>query len=126
MVDLMSRQSQVDSRKATVRSRRAQALSGVLALALLCSHAWAPGRGGVASFPAQQRDPDPPEVVARGRAVYDTECRSCHGPDLRGGERGGPNLLRSAMMLNDRNGDQLEPLLRGSHKDRLSPAGLPQ
>ena len=35
-------------------------------------------------------------LVARGRAVYDTECRSCHGADLRGGERAGPNLLRVA------------------------------
>jgi len=81
---------------------------------------WAQGRGGIASFPAQQRDPDPPEVIARGRAIYDTDCRSCHGPDLRGGERGGPNLLRSAVMLNDRNGEMLEPVLRGSHKDRVS------
>jgi cytochrome c oxidase cbb3-type subunit 3 len=94
-------------------------------LTLLYASAWAQGRGGVASFPAQQRDPDPPELVARGRAIYDTECRSCHGPDLRGGERGGPNLLRSALMLNDRNGESLEPLFRGSHKDRLPPAGLP-
>jgi cytochrome c oxidase cbb3-type subunit 3 len=93
-------------------------------LALLGTHIWAQGRGGVASFPAQQRDPDDPALVAKGRAVYDTECRSCHGPDLRGGERGGPNLLRSAVMLNDRNGEMLEPVLRNSHKDRLSSPNL--
>jgi len=96
----------------------------VVALALLGANMWAQGRGGIASFPAQQRDPDDPALVARGRAVYDTECRSCHGPDLRGGERGGPNLLRSPVMLNDRSGELLQPVVQGSHKDRLSAPGL--
>lgn len=82
------------------------------------------GRGGVASFPAQQRDPADPAVVARGRAIYDTECRSCHGPDLRGGERGGANLLRSPLVLNDREGELLQTVIQGSHKDRISAAGL--
>jgi cytochrome c oxidase cbb3-type subunit 3 len=96
----------------------------ILVLAVLGTHLWAQGRGGVASFPAQQRDPDDPALVAKGRAIYDTECRSCHGPDLRGGERGGPNLLRSPLMLNDRNGEMLEPVLRNSHKERLSSPNL--
>ena len=66
---------------------------------------WAQGRGGVASFPAQQRDPADPAVVARGRAIYDTECRRCHGADLRGGEQGGSNLLRVPAVLNDCEGE---------------------
>ena len=85
---------------------------GVLALALLCSRLWAQGRGGVASFPAQQRDPADPAVVARGRAIYDTECRSCHGADLRGGEQGGSNLLRVTLVLNDREGELIQPVLQ--------------
>ena len=83
---------------------------------------WAQGRGGVASFPAQQRDPADPAVVARGRAIYDTECRSCHGADLRGGEQGGSNLLRITIVLNDREGELIQPVLQASHKGRL-PAG---
>lgn len=98
--------------------------AGVLAFAFLCSSLWAQGRGGVASFPAQQRDPADPAVVARGRAIYDTECRRCHGADLRGGEQGGPNLLRVPVVLNDREGELIQPVLQGSHKDRLSPSGL--
>jgi cytochrome c oxidase cbb3-type subunit 3 len=85
---------------------------------------FAQGRGGVASFPAQQRDPADPAIVAKGRAVYDLECRSCHGADLRGGERGGPNLLRVGRVLNDREGELIQPLLVGSHKTRLSPSGI--
>ena len=99
--------------------------SAVIACAVLSSAVgWAQGRGGVASFPAQQRDPADPAVVARGRAIYDTECRRCHGADLRGGEQGGSNLLRTPVVLNDREGELIRPVLEGSHKDRLPAAGL--
>ena len=98
--------------------------AGVLGLVLICSNASGQGRGGVASFPAQQRDPADPAVVARGRAIYDTECRRCHGADLRGGEQGGSNLLRAPVVLNDREGELIHPVLQGTHKDRLPVAGL--
>ena len=104
--------------------REVRGLLVLFALAACPVIAGAQGRGGVSSFPAQQRDPADPAVVAKGRAIYDTECRSCHGPDLRGGERGGPNLLRSALVLNDRDGESILPVVQGSHKDRLSPPGL--
>lgn len=64
-------------------------------------------------FPAQLRAPDDPQVVARGKRVYDISCRACHGADLRGGDMGGPNLLRSDVMLNDVRGENLRPLLQG-------------
>ena len=99
------------------------ALGCALAVALLCSPLWAQGRGGVSSFPAQQRDPADPAVVARGRAIYDTDCRSCHGADLRGGEQGGSNLLRATPVLNDREGELIQQVLQASHKGRLSSAG---
>ena len=96
----------------------------VVAVSLWSIAAFGQGRGGVASFPAQQRDPADPAVVARGRAIYDTECRSCHGADLRGGEQGGPNLLRVTLVLNDREGELIQPVLQSSHKGRISSAGL--
>jgi len=98
--------------------------ASVLAFGLLCSTLSAQGRGGVASFPAQQRDPADPAVVARGRGIYDTDCRSCHGADLRGGEQGGPNLLRATVVLNDREGELIQQALQASHKGRISPAGV--
>jgi cytochrome c oxidase cbb3-type subunit 3 len=69
------------------------------------------GRGGQAIFPAQQRPPGDPALVARGKALYEINCRACHGPDLRGGDMGGPNLLRSQVALNDRDGELIGPII---------------
>ena len=73
-------------------------------------------------FPAQLRPPDDPAQVERGKQVYSVACRSCHGPDLRGGDLGGPNLLRSPVMLNDENGELLLPIVRGSRANAAMPA----
>ena len=54
-----------------------------------------------ATFIAQQRALPSAEVIAAGDALYQVNCRLCHGPDLRGGDGGGPNLLRSGVVLND-------------------------
>jgi cytochrome c oxidase cbb3-type subunit 3 len=73
------------------------------------------GRGrGPATFPAQQRPPGDPALIARGKAMYDVNCRACHGADLRGGDMGGPNLLRSQVALNDQEGELIAPVLKGS------------
>ncbi|HJN95487.1 MAG: cytochrome C [Gammaproteobacteria bacterium] len=54
-----------------------------------------------ATFIAQQRALPSAEVIAAGDVLYQVNCRLCHGPDLRGGDGGGPNLLRSGVVLND-------------------------
>src|SRR5688572_1094014 len=59
------------------------------------------------SFPAQQRPPGDPAAVARGKTLYEATCAFCHGRDLRGGENGGPNLLRSQVTLTDKAGGQI-------------------
>jgi cytochrome c oxidase cbb3-type subunit 3 len=69
---------------------------------------------GTATFPAQQRAQADPEVIARGKGLYGTNCRSCHGVDLRGGDQGGPNLLRSEVALNDVDGESIMPVVLGS------------
>jgi len=58
-----------------------------------------------------QRPPADPAVVARGKAIYGVNCNFCHGSDARGGE-GGPNLLRSEMVLNDLNGELIAPIVQ--------------
>lgn len=71
------------------------------------------GRGGnpTATFPAQQRPPGDPALVARGQGLYGVHCRACHGADLRGGDIGGPNLLRSQLALNDLEGELMGPII---------------
>ncbi len=58
-----------------------------------------------ATFLAQQRALPPAEVIAKGEILYQVNCRACHGDDLRGGDQGGPNLLRSGVVLTDINGE---------------------
>lgn len=50
------------------------------------------------------RPPDDPASIARGKQVFSVNCSFCHGSDGRGGE-GGPNLLRSPLVLNDQKGE---------------------
>lgn len=65
-----------------------------------------------ATFPAQQRPAGDPALVERGRTLYGGFCRACHGPDLRGGDLGGPNLLRSPVVLNDQAGEAIGKVIR--------------
>ncbi len=83
------------------------------------------GRGGGrpdATFPAQQRQPGDPAVIDRGKGVYTVSCTPCHGVDLRGGVTGGPNLLRSQVVLNDQSGELIQPIVRGARAERGMPA----
>jgi cytochrome c oxidase cbb3-type subunit 3 len=79
------------------------------------------GRGNPATFPAQQRPPGDPALIARGQGLYGVNCRICHGADLRGGDMGGVNLLRSQLVLNDQKGELILPVV---HNGRQNP-GMP-
>ena len=84
------------------------------------------GRGQIAVFPAQQRTLADPAVIERGRSIYSATCSACHGVDLRGGQLGGPNLLRSQLVLNDQHGELILPVIRGSRAERgMPPLPLP-
>ncbi len=63
------------------------------------------------SFPAQQRALADAAVIERGNSLYGLYCRLCHGPDLRGGDLGGINLLRSALVLKDQDGELIGPVV---------------
>ena len=84
------------------------------------------GRGqggrGAAVFPAQQRPPGDPALIARGKPLFVANCSACHGIDLRGGVTGGPNLLRSAVVLMDQHGELILPIVRGARAERGMPA----
>ena len=80
------------------------------------------GRGGrPATFPAQQRPPGDPALIERGKTLYSVTCSACHGVDLRGGQLGGPNLLRSQLVLNDQQGELILPIVKGSRAEKGMP-----
>ena len=84
------------------------------------------GRGrGQATFPAQQRPPGDPEVIKRGNGLYGVNCRACHGTDLRGGDQGGPNLLRSQLVLNDQDGELILPVVQHGRQNPGMPVMPP-
>jgi cytochrome c oxidase cbb3-type subunit III len=76
------------------------------------------GRGrGQATFPAQQRTLADPAVIARGKTLFEVNCRLCHGADLRGGDMGGVNLLRSNLVLTDQHGELILPVVHGGRQN---------
>ena len=79
------------------------------------------GRGRVATFPAQQRPPGDPALIERGKTLYSSICSACHGVDARGGQLGGPNLLRSQLVLNDQAGELIMPIVKGARAERGMP-----
>jgi cytochrome c oxidase cbb3-type subunit III len=78
------------------------------------------GRRGP-NFPQQTRALASPEVIARGKAVFGVNCAACHGGDLRGGDQGGPSLLRSLTALSDQHGELIGPIVHGSRQDKGMP-----
>jgi len=76
-------------------------------------------------FPAQQRPPGDAALISRGNTLYGIHCRSCHGADLRGGEQGGPNLLRSEVTMNDQSGELIQPVIRDGRRNPGMPSMPP-
>jgi cytochrome c oxidase cbb3-type subunit 3 len=72
-------------------------------------------------FPAMQRPPADPAVVERGRSIFSVNCSACHGADARGGQLGGPNLLRSQLVLGDQNGEEIAPVVHNGRPERGMP-----
>jgi cytochrome c oxidase cbb3-type subunit III len=66
--------------------------------------------------PGAVRPPIDPAIAARGKTLYGINCQGCHGPDLRGGDMGGPNLLRSQVALTDRDGELIVPIIQGARQ----------
>ena len=69
------------------------------------------------SFPTREVDPAKAE---RGKALFGVHCSFCHGSDARGGE-GGPNLIRSQLVLSDKNGENIAPVVQNGRVDRGMP-----
>lgn len=96
------------------------------AIALCLGAQTPPGRGAGGQRPAQSprsvsggagsEDKHIVDAAAadRGKKIWAAECVTCHGGNARGSERGA-NLVRSTLVLHDRNGSEIGPYLRKGH-----------
>lgn len=75
------------------------------------TQAASPPRPGLVAYP--ERPLAPKEVLDRGKAVYSVNCAFCHGSDAGGGSIG-PNLLRSEVVLQDKGGEMILPIVHGA------------
>ncbi len=64
-------------------------------------------------------------MIKRGNGLYGVNCRACHGADLRGGDQGGPNLLRSQLVLNDQDGELILPVVQQGRQNPGMPVMPP-
>src|SRR5262245_38817258 len=74
-----------------------------------------------ATFLQQQRPPGDPAAIERGRSIYSVTCSACHGVDARGGQLGGPNLLRSQLVLADKDGELIVPVIQNGRPEKGMP-----
>jgi cytochrome c oxidase cbb3-type subunit 3 len=79
------------------------------------------GRAGgrsarVGGFPQYTRPLASEDVLARGKALYEQNCASCHASDLRGVlAKNGPNILQSTIVFSDKQGEGVAAALQ-QHK----------
>ena len=71
--------------------------------------------------PASAQTPHPPDAAAiqRGSQQFQQSCAFCHGPDATGGR--GPDLIRSALVAHDVNGDLIGPVIHNGRPDKGMP-----
>ena len=77
------------------------------------------GGGGFANAYPQHVQADQ-AAIDRGKQIFSVNCSFCHGSDARGGE-GGPNLLRSQLVMNDQNGEAIAVVVQNGRPDRGMP-----
>jgi mono/diheme cytochrome c family protein len=78
------------------------------------------GRGAADSGVERLRAFDP-AAVERGRTVFGEKCGACHRPNARGGQGfSGPDLIRSVLVLQDVNGQQITAHLQSAHTPAIA------
>lgn len=66
------------------------------------------------------RPPADPAQIERGKTLFSVNCSFCHGSTAHGGE-GGPSLVRSEIVLNDKNGELIATVVQTGRPDRGMP-----
>ena len=89
-------------------------------LAGICLLGTGPAWAADAAASDAPRPPADPAQIARGKQIFSVNCGFCHGSDGRGGE-GGPNLLRSPLVLADRQGEVIYAVTLVGRPDKGMP-----
>jgi cytochrome c oxidase cbb3-type subunit 3 len=63
----------------------------------------------------------PPALIERGEALFQSNCAFCHGRDAGGGETG-PDLTRSKLVGDDKEGSSIAPVVRTGRADKGMPS----
>src|SRR5499427_1632763 len=61
-----------------------------------------------------------PELVQKGKGLFQQDCSFCHGRDATGGESG-PDLTRSKLVAADVKGDKIGPVVRNGRLEKGMP-----
>ena len=105
------------------------AIAAVIFTGIVPARTQTPAAAGRGAAPARQvmgaGPNDRPAVdeaaAQRGKTTWTAECATCHGADARGTPKG-PNLIRSTLVLHDRNGSDIGPVLKKGHPARMGEA----
>jgi cytochrome c oxidase cbb3-type subunit 3 len=102
-------------------------LLGLGTIALIAQQTSTPSAAKPPAIPESQfgnayptRPPADPAAVQQGRQIFSANCSFCHGSDARGGE-GGPNLIRSQTVLDDKNGELITTVVQNGRPDKGMP-----
>jgi cytochrome c oxidase cbb3-type subunit 3 len=93
-------------------------LLGAAWLAAQAPPAAAPRPGG--NMLISRAVPDP-AAVERGQKIFVGNCGFCHGATAQGGDSG-PDLVRSALALDDEGGDKIAPVIEQGRANKGMPA----
>lgn len=75
----------------------------------------------VAAAPSSSEPAKPSAQVAAGEALFHQNCAFCHGRDAMGGETG-PDLTQSKLVLADKDGDKIAPVVHNGRPESKMPA----
>jgi cytochrome c oxidase cbb3-type subunit 3 len=92
-----------------------------LAAASVAAQAPQTGRGRGVDAGVERLRAFDPAAVERGRAAFGEKCSACHRANARGGQGfAGPDLIRSVLVLQDANGQQIAAHLQAAHKPPIA------
>jgi cytochrome c oxidase cbb3-type subunit 3 len=81
------------------------------AFVFACLVSFVPNVAFSQTVPQGKGQPVPSDSVQRGQAQFAQSCGFCHGPDASGGAEG-PDLMRSAVVRHDENGNLIGAVIR--------------